>query len=1057
MSRLLWRLYLEDDVETFCQILDGSGIVARPSAHRWQGGSQNAFKIGSPGNMGKSPMAGSSSFKDTSSQLMPQAAKGGVASDIVLTRADINRKDGKGMTLLHYAASSTNENAVKFALSLIAHPLVDLYPQDLENGWTALHRSLYFGNITIARAILEREAQDIVGEGQSGLNTTAARLIRVKDREGNGPFDLLTETIKDRTLHHQNMSANFRGSDDGDEDNDAGETQDPDDGFGHSSSGSVHPATELAGDEVYMFGSNRNITLGLGNEDDRQFPERVTLRRPDHVFRRFLREHYERRAQAAITASASYAEKMRGVSRANNEASVMPSVIQALPLKVQDVQMSKFHSAILTDDPNSNLFITGHGPGGRLGTGNEQTLFNFVCIEDFGGSRKKIVAVALGQDHTLAVTDQGELFAWGSNAHGQQGTGMSRTSLSTEEPSQLVPKQLFGQLKKEVIIGVAASRIHSVAHTSTGIYTWGRNEGQLGIVDAQARTLEIQATPRRVGATRISHGIHSVSAMERATVCLLGNHEVHVFANYGMVKLQFPLDGFTNYFLKETVRSTRYDERPNTIVKVTCGGDTICALASSGEIFAVTVDQRVKPEDSSTSSTTNPNKIRAALSFPMRIWSLKKGHMNARDVGVDQDGSIVLTTEAGSVWRRMRRANATGPRQKTDKKSKDYKFSRVPGLTRVIAVRSSGSGAYCSVRRDCDVTKTQIAVERPSLATDVGKLLPFRNLEAFEADTAENPVATFWTRPTGMQRLIACLVGSKDPEKDIDYVLKSRPNEYCSNFDATVKTTVSDIKIPVHTFLMACRSTVILDALASAQRTGSWECDLLSISISDQGKIAFLFKGIDFLTLIELVLYVYTDEFVGFWLRSRSALQLAHRYRHIRVEVMRVASRLELRNLESAARRIAPTAQPSINLDFEMALNHWSFLDSGDIVIQLSDGEQLVHSDLLSRRCPFFEGMFQGRAGGRWLAERRDMLNDATEAVGVDFTHVQIGTFRLVLRYLYADSGEELFDEIVADDVDEFIDIVLDVLSLANELMLDRLSEICQKVLGRHGMSRFTN
>jgi hypothetical protein len=36
--------------------------------------------------------------------------------------------------------------------------------------------------------------------------------------------------------------------------------------------------------------------------------------------------------------------------------------------------------------------------------------------------------------------------------------------------------------------------------------------------------------------------------------------------------------------------------------------------------------------------------------------------------------------------------------------------------------------------------------------------------------------------------------------------------------------------------------------------------------------------------------------------------------------------------------------------------------------------------------------------------------------------------------------------------LDELLDHVMDVMSVANELMLDRLSQICQRLIGRYGM-----
>lgn len=360
------------------------------------------------------------------------------------------------------------------------------------------------------------------------------------------------------------------------------------------------------------------------------------------------------------------------------------------------------------------------------------------------------------------------------------------------------------------------------------------------------------------------------------------------------------------------------------------------------------------------------------------------------------------------------------------------------------------------MRRDCNVTQTQIIVNKKTLWADVATLLPFKNILALEESIESSSLAQFWSRPTQIQKIIACLAGSKDLQRDISLILKQNPNQNCANYDAWITSTVFDIPIPIHSFILASRSKTIRSAMNTCRSEGRFEDDLLKLTLDTNGKWNLVLKGIDFLTVIELVLYIYTDESVAFWTRYRQAPDHAFSYKQVRLELMKLANRLDLRNLEATARKQASSSPQSMHFDLEMALTELDFLKTGDTLLKLKDGEVLVHSDLLSRRCPFFEGLFQGRAAGRWLADRREMLSDPSEGVvDIDFTHVELSTFQLVIRHIYADSGVELFDDIVTQDLDEYLDVVLDVLSVANELMLDRLSQICQLVIGRHGELNF--
>ena len=1039
MSGYLWKYYFEEDVDSFRHVLESAAHTSRAGAPKGPAGRSGGVYGGlnsSPGSYSASPLLGAKGRR-----IPGQAA-------LTLTRSDINGRDGMGMTILHHAASSTTENAIAFAQALLEHPLVDLYVQDAENGWTSLHRAFYFGNIAIARLILNRDTQDMLGHGSIGFNQNARGLVKIKDKEGYGPLDLFALTIKDRTLRPEMGPVIDTDSDDELVQGDSGDRDDD------ARRRVISPPVLLDGDEVYTFGSNKNVTLGFGDQDDRQFPERIVLRRPDHLLQRFYREHRETELQqmAAMNIGVSSSGMIQPLAVTD-----LPTHIRNTPIVIQDVQMSKLHTAVLTTDPVSNLYVCGHGPGGRLGTGTETTRYQFTCIESGGLGKKRIAAVALGQNHTLVITDEGEIFSWGNNAYGQLGYSLPKPAVKDDDPISTIPRQIFGPFKRDAIIGIAASRIHSVAHTSTSLYTFGKNEGQLGIVDSDARSLEMQIVPRKIAASLFSSSISSVSAIDGATICLLENREVWVFANYGYTRLNFPLDGFDNSFLKESWLTTKYDVTPNKVKKIVSGGDTICALTSSGEVFTVAISRRTEGGQDANKSTTNPKQIRGAFLPPQRIWSAKHGHMAARDVDVDQDGSVILTTEAGSVWRRTKRATIKNTSiGVTEQKSKDYKFQRVPGLTRVTAVRASAFGAYAAIRKDCDVTRTQIGVDEPTLWKDLAPLLPFYDLSNYEEDSDdENPLPRFWQRPSEAQSLRKRVLQSKDLEKEVIEILERTLPSSENTYDIQFGTTLSDIRIPVHEFIMASRSHVFREAMASFRARDGADFDIAELlEIRDvDGKTVVLFQGLDFLTLFDLVLYAYTDTLVDFWNVTRNYPTMAFRYRTVRTELMKLASKLDMRQLEPAVRQwVAP--RRSLNFDMTLAVKDMEFFDSGDMIVELADGEMTLHSDILCQRCPFFEGLFRGRAGGQWLSSRR---TEDSDLVRVDLTHVETHLFELVVNHLYTDAGEELFDDVVSEDLndllalDELLDHVMDVMSVANELMLDRLSQICQKLIGRYG------
>lgn len=1038
MSALLWRAFFENDVEQFRHVLANATFTS--SSTQQKGGvggpvALHAAGAGSPGtSLSTSPTLTPKGKRVTSVGSYGNTNTKGTkpSNPLVFYRTDINCRDLNGCTLLHHVASSTGEEAHLFATALLNVPLLDLYAQDTESGWTALHRALYFGNIAIAQSLIERDLQDIVGYATTGGNHGATGLIKIKDREGNSPFDVYCASVASRQLVHNIPTPLLpRSSDD---DNHRGDSNNE-----GTLAKAIQPRVDIDGDELSTFGSNKNFTLGFGDEDDRQYPERISLRRPDRLLCKLANEHEGR------TLSIS-----QNLDRQRSSSSV-PAVVQYKPIIIQDVRLAKFHSAILTNDPESNLYVCGFGPGGRLGTGDETTRFGFVPVSGGGLATRKIIDIGLGQNHTVAVTSSGEVFSWGNNTYGQLGYALPSSNVRDEEPKQLLPKQIYGPLKREIVRGTATSRTHTLVYTTDSLYTFGKNDGQLGFTDSDARSLAVQNIPRRVAASLFQSPINSVSAIDKASICLLNNHDVWIFANYGYTKLSFPLDNPRN-LVKNHFMATRYNTVPCHICKVTSGGDTICAMSNEGDVFTVSISHKIEAAPGN-GSTTNPAKIRGALSAPQRVWTPMKGHMAVRDVDVGQDGSVIICTEAGSVWRRVKRAkvkDANAPLS-TEYRPKDYKFSRIPGLTRIAAVRSNVSGAYAAIRSDCDVLHTQIHVDPRSLWKDLYPLLPFNDFALERGDPeVDYPSSRFWTiPPSGAPAILQAVLSTSNIEDSIAKLLAGKRDTENGSCDMHVGSSTSNVHLPVHEFILAGRSQVLSRALSTFRKEYFFAIPkVLTIEYGKDGNILLLFEEVDMLTVLNFVMYLYTDSVADFWLQTRQPSHVVSRFRQTRNELMQIAAHLEMRYLDQSV-RVQTQPPRTLHEDLDRAVRTSAYFENADVEIELDGTSLKAHGPMLRQRCPFFEGLFQGRAGGRWLDERRQQ---SREMIKIDLKHINPYIFELVRRHIYADTGEELFDDVYCSELESFLDVIVEVMAVANEFMLDRLSQCCQKVLGKYGM-----
>lgn len=232
-------------------------------------------------------------------------------------------------------------------------------------------------------------------------------------------------------------------------------------------------------------------------------------------------------------------------------AGLAPTTVSAYNLgKVsqgQTIAAGESHSLAIKED--GSLWAWGYNLFGQLGDGTTSTHYTPVKVMD------DVAAVSAGMSHSFAIKNDGTLWAWGNNRDGQLGDG---TTTDHHTPVKVMDN----------VAAVSAGYSHSLAIKTDGtLWAWGHNLwGALGDGTREGRTtpVEVMANVSQICAGQYN----SFVIQDNGTLWAWGNN------TYGQLG-----NGTKKNSLSTPVKIMEYVMEANT------GGNSSIALKDDGTVW----------------------------------------------------------------------------------------------------------------------------------------------------------------------------------------------------------------------------------------------------------------------------------------------------------------------------------------------------------------------------------------------------------------------------------------------------------------------------------------
>lgn len=263
-------------------------------------------------------------------------------------------------------------------------------------------------------------------------------------------------------------------------------------------------------------------------------------------------------------------------------------------LRFKRVSSGGDHSLGLTYD--GKVYAWGYNTSGQLGTGSTTNSITPMPVDTSGVlAGKNIIAIAAGGSHSLALDSAGKVYAWGAGG-GRLGNGITANS---SVPVAVVDT---GALAGKVVTDIAASELSSYALSSDGfVYSWGGNgSGQLGNNSATQSNSPVAVLTTGVLAGKTIRSIAAGSTFALALdttgkVYSWGNNANGQLGNGSLTQSSVPVAVLTSGVLLN-----------KTVVAITAGNGHSVVLDTDGKLYSWGINANGQLGNNSTTQSSSP-------------------------------------------------------------------------------------------------------------------------------------------------------------------------------------------------------------------------------------------------------------------------------------------------------------------------------------------------------------------------------------------------------------------------------------------------------------------
>ena len=263
------------------------------------------------------------------------------------------------------------------------------------------------------------------------------------------------------------------------------------------SAGMLHTTFLTEDGDVYAFGFNNRGPLGLGDEDSRQ--SAVKIDALDDVEITGIENgngvSYALAADGTLYAWGSNTNGQLGTG--DQEERLVPTAVEALSEEtVVAVSSGTSHTLALTAD--GEVYAFGSNTDNQVDGSDDRRVIDPVLVD---GLPADIVGVTADGKTSFAVTADGRVFGWGQSDKGQllQGTDNGDGTFTVDPADVAAPVELTGL--PDNVIDVKGGARWAVALTEDGdVYAWGPNdEGPTGGLDGDpAAESDVSFLPTKI-------------------------------------------------------------------------------------------------------------------------------------------------------------------------------------------------------------------------------------------------------------------------------------------------------------------------------------------------------------------------------------------------------------------------------------------------------------------------------------------------------------------------------------------------------------------------------